>query len=104
MAPADPAAGLRRDGAVLHVHGRLDRAAARALWPVASLLPAGVETLDLAGINALDSAGLALLAELVARIAATGARPQVVGDPPGLAELRAAYRMDPTLDFAGASR
>lgn len=105
MATADPAASLRREGAVLHVEGRLDRAAARALWPQAQALPAGVETLDLAGVSALDSAGLALLAELAARIAATtGTRPHIAGTPPGLADLCAAYRMDPTLGFTGESR
>lgn len=104
MAPADPAARLRRDGAVLHVDGRLDRAAVRALWPQVQALAAGVDTLDLAGVSGLDSAGLALLAELAARPAATGGRPRIAGQPPGLADLCAAYRMDPSLDFAGTPR
>ncbi|KAF1686869.1 anti-sigma B factor antagonist [Pseudoxanthomonas broegbernensis] len=103
MATPEPAA-LRRDGAVLHVEGHLDRAAVPALWRAAQPLPAGVEALDLSGVRSLDSAGLALLAELAARIAAAGTRPRVAGEPPGLAELCAAYRMDPNLDYAGATR
>lgn len=102
MAAAETAS-VRREGAALVLAGRLDRTAAAALWPPAQPLLAGAETLDLGGVQALDSAGLALLAELAARIAASGRRPSLAGDPPGLAELRAAYRMDPNLDFAGAA-
>jgi len=101
MASAEPS--LQRDGACLRLGGRLDRAAATALWARAQSSLDGVDTLDLAQVSALDSAGLALLAELSARIAATsGRRPRLAGNPPGLEELRAAYRLDPGLDPAGA--
>jgi phospholipid transport system transporter-binding protein len=53
--------------------------------------------LDLGAVSSVDSAGLALLSELCARTGIT----RVSGDPPGLAELRAAYRLDNALAFAG---
>lgn len=101
--PAAEPARARREGPVLYLAGRLDRAATATLWPAVQSQLAGVEVIDLAGVDGLDSAGVALLAELAARIAAHGPAAHVSGEPPGLAELRAAYRMDPTLDFAGAS-
>ena len=98
MAPADPGhdLSLHRDGPVLRLGGLLDRAAATAAWP--ALLPQleGVRTLDLSGVQRLDSAGLALLAEAVERLDA----PVIVGTPDGLAELRAAYRLDAALGFS----
>lgn len=87
-------ARVRRDGDVLVFDGRLDRAAVAPLWRAVQPLRAGVAGLDLRGVEAVDSAGLALLAEL----AAGGLR--VDGSPAGLAELRAAYRLDGSLGFA----
>lgn len=101
MAPAEESASARREGEVLHLEGRLDRAAVVALWPRLQLLVAGARTLELGAIQSLDSAGLALLAETAARMRA-GGPVQVGGDAPGLAELRAAYRLDPQLNYAGA--
>ena len=76
--------------------GALERAVIAALWPRALAMLDGVRGFDLAAVNHVDSAGLALLAELAARA------PGVVidGTPPGMAELRNAYRLDQGLDFA----
>jgi len=102
MARAEPATTLtaRREGAVLRLAGILDRAAATTAWPSLQLLLAGAQVLDLGGVQRLDSAGLALLAEVVARGAAAGHAPRIDGAPAGLAELRAAYRLDEALAFA----
>jgi phospholipid transport system transporter-binding protein len=48
-------------------------------------------------VTRVDSAGVALLAELAAR---AGTAVAIDGMPPGLAELRAAYRLTPALAFA----
>ncbi|AKC86746.1 STAS domain-containing protein [Pseudoxanthomonas suwonensis] len=105
MAHADPASGLKldRDGPVLRLAGPLDRTAAIAHWPALPPLLDGVRVLDVSGVQRLDSAGLALLAEACAQVAARGGAPQVVGSPAGLAELRAAYRLDEALAFADPS-
>ena len=87
------AARVRRDGDVLGIDGRLDRAAVAASWRALQPLRAGATSVDLAGVEAVDSAGLALLAEL----AANGLC--IDGEPAGLAELRAAYRLDGSLGF-----
>jgi len=93
-------AALRREGDALVLTGALDRAAVTALWAPASVALAGVRTLDLRAVERVDSAGVALLAELAARLRAGGAgQPQVIGTPDGLAELTAAYRLTSTLDF-----
>ncbi|KLB07962.1 anti-sigma B factor antagonist, partial [Xanthomonas hortorum pv. gardneri] len=42
--------------------------------------------------------GVAMLAELAARVRSTGTV-TVVGEASGLDELRAAYRLSPTFDF-----
>ncbi|QWF17308.1 STAS domain-containing protein [Lysobacter capsici] len=89
-------ASLRKDGDTLVFAGALDRAAAAALWPQARALVAGTRRFDLTAVSSVDSAGLALLAELAEQ--APGV--DVQGDPPGLAELRAAYRLDASLGFA----
>lgn len=99
--PAADTARARREGEVLHLEGRLDRAAAVGLWPTVQALADGARTLELGAVHALDSAGLALLAEAAARMRAGGAV-QVLGAPAGLAELCAAYRLDPQLNYAGA--
>jgi len=85
---------------VLVLAGPLDRTAVIALWPQLSAMLAGVHTLDLRAVEQIDSAGLALLAELVARLGAGASQsPSLLGSPPGLAELTAAYRLTPQLDF-----
>jgi phospholipid transport system transporter-binding protein len=48
-------------------------------------------------VTRVDSAGVALLAELSTR---AGAAVAIDGTPPGLAELRAAYRLTAGLAFA----
>ncbi|MFC3551973.1 lipid asymmetry maintenance protein MlaB [Lysobacter cavernae] len=90
-------ATAHQDGGTLAFAGTLDRAAVAGLWTQLRASGAGLHRLDLSAVDAVDSAGLALLAELCAR----GERPDVIGSPPGLAELRAAYRLDPDLAFAG---
>lgn len=91
------AASLRKDGDTLVFAGELDRDAAAALWPQARALVAGARRFDLSAVSSVDSAGLALLAELA------GLAPgvDVQGEPAGLAELRAAYRLDASLGFGG---
>lgn len=93
--PGDAAA--RREGDALIFSGALIRDAVSAPWRQA--LPAldGVRRFDLGAVERVDSAGLALLAELAAR---AGGVTIVVGQPAGLAELRAAYRLSATLAFA----
>lgn len=82
----------------IRLDGVLDRArvAAFALDKAATR---GVAAIDLGGVERIDVAGIALVAELVARIeAAGGGRPRVEGHPPGLDELCRAYRIAP--DFS----
>ena len=98
--PSSKAAGsasVRRDGAALVFAGALQRDAVAALWPQALAELAGTTRFDLQGVERVDSAGLALLAELASR---AGGDVTVDGTPAGLAELRAAYRLDPKLGFA----
>ncbi len=92
---ADTPASVVRDGDALVFRGALERAATPGVWKQAQPLLAGVRRLDLAAVETVDSAGLALLSELAA--GAPGA--VVSGNPPGLAELRAAYRLDADLGF-----
>lgn len=87
----------QRDGDALVFAGALTRARVPALWRPCLVLLDGVRRFDLAAVEQVDSAGLALLAELAAR---AGTAVAVAGTPPGLAELRAAYRLDDALDFA----
>jgi phospholipid transport system transporter-binding protein len=89
-------AGLRRDGDALVFTGALLRDDVAGLWRQAAALD-GVRRFDLQAVTRIDSAGLALLAELAAR---AGGGIAVDGTPAGLAELRAAYRLDPALGFA----
>ncbi|MEH6414634.1 STAS domain-containing protein [Pseudomonas sp. CGJS7] len=89
------AASVRKDGEALLFAGALDRAAVAALWPQARALTAGVRRFDLSQVESVDSAGLALLAELATQAPGVA----VTGDPAGLAELRAAYRLDASLGF-----
>ena len=63
---------LQRNGDTLAVSGVLDRAAVTDLWPRALAQLAGARTLDLSGVQRLDSAGVAMLAELAARLRSNG--------------------------------
>lgn len=94
---------VERDGDTLVFAGTLDRAAAAALWAPASKMLTGVQRIVLTKVTSVDSAGLALLAELAARLRAAGAAPHIEGEPAGLSELRTAYRLTPGLDFPGAT-
>lgn len=89
-------ATVGRDDQALVFTGALDRAAATTLWPRALASLPGVRRLDLGAVTRVDSAGLALLAELVARL---GDGITVSGRPAGLEELRAAYRLRDDLSF-----
>lgn len=89
-------ASLRRDGETLAFSGVLARDAVARLWQQALPQLVGVRRLDLTAVRSVDSAGLALLAELSAR--AGGAT--LDGQPEGLGDLRAAYRLDDALAFA----
>ena len=88
-----------RDGDALVFTGALDRASVAGAWSQVGKSVAGVRRIDLRGVTLVDSAGVALLAELAAR---AGAGVSIDGTPPGLDELRAAYRLDPALAFASA--
>lgn len=99
---ASNAASARRDGTALVFSGVLDRAAATTLWPSLTSLD-GVLQLDLTAVTRVDSAGVALLAELAARLRDCGGAPTIVGSPAGFNELCAAYRLAPTLDFNAPS-
>lgn len=90
-------ASVRRDGDALVFTGALLRDDIAALWPRASKALDGVRRFDLRAVERIDSAGLALLAELATR---AGSDIGIDGDPAGLAELRAAYRLGPALGFA----
>ena len=94
---------MQRDGDALVFAGAIDRAAALALWSPATASLAGVQRIVLTKVTTVDSAGLALLAELAARLRAAGTAPRIEGEPPGLPDLRAAYRLTPGLDFPGAT-
>jgi phospholipid transport system transporter-binding protein len=94
---SDPAHAPRRESDTLAFAGALTRARVPALWRPSVALLDGVRRFDLSAVEQVDSAGLAMLAELAAR---AGKQVAVSGTPPGLAELRAAYRLDDALDFA----
>ena len=89
-------ATLTRHDDALVFHGELDRAAAAVLWPQARAQRAGVRRFDLSAVTRVDSAGLAMLAELAAGLEGV----VVSGQPAGLVELRAAYRLQDDLSFA----
>jgi phospholipid transport system transporter-binding protein len=83
---------------VLRLDGALDRERV-ADFPLHDAGLRHVETIDLRGIDRIDVAGIALLAELIARIeAVSGRRPRIEGHPAGLDELCRAYRIAP--DFS----
>ena len=90
-------ASVERAGDALRFAGALLRADVAALWQQAPPQLAGVRRFDLTAVTRVDSAGLALLAELAD---ALRRRRRSTARPPGLAELRAAYRLTPALAFA----
>lgn len=96
-APAPAPADVTRTGDALRFAGALSRDQVPALWRAALPLLAGAKRFDLSGASRVDSAGVALLAELSAR---AGGGIAIEGQPAGLAELRAAYRLEPDLAFA----
>ncbi len=100
MSRVDAGTGVRveRSGASLRFAGALTRTHVAGAWKAASRQLDGIDALDLSAVDRVDSAGVALLAELAARASAAVA---IVGDPPGLADLRGAYRLTPSLAFAG---
>jgi len=98
--PAASKASVIREGDALRFEGALDRAAAVALWPQVAGA-AAVQRIVLTNVTTVDSAGLALLAELAARLRAGGAAPHFEGQPAGFAELCAAYRLTPDLEYPG---
>jgi phospholipid transport system transporter-binding protein len=95
----DAPVAVVRDGDTLVVTGALVRASVAAAWARALPQVAGVRRIDVTQVASVDSAGLAFLAELAAR---AGDRVAISGQPAGLAELRAAYRLDDALAFANA--
>lgn len=100
--PATDATVVRRDDALVF-SGAIDREAAATLWALALQSLAGAQHIVLTQVTTVDSAGLALLAELAGRLRVAGAEPRIEGEPPGLLELRTAYRLTPGLDFPGAT-
>ncbi|MDR2871623.1 MAG: STAS domain-containing protein [Xanthomonadaceae bacterium] len=93
-------ASVVRTGEQLTFAGPLDRNAVTRLWPqLCSLLP-GIRQLSISDVSMIDSAGLALLAEVMAQLRAQSATPiELLGEPNGIAELCAAYRLASDLDF-----
>ena len=96
--PATEPASVAREGDTLRFSGALSREAVAGLWKQAAPRIDGVRRIDVTGATRVDSAGVALLAELTAR---AGGQPAIEGAPEGLAELRAAYRLAPSLAFSG---
>jgi phospholipid transport system transporter-binding protein len=91
-------AAVERAGDGLSFAGALLRADVAALWRQATAQLQGIRRFDLTAVTRVDSAGVALLAELADRCGGV----VVDGTPAGLAELRAAYRLTPSLRFAAA--
>ncbi|HBK57574.1 MAG TPA: anti-sigma B factor antagonist [Xanthomonadales bacterium] len=91
---SEPAA--RSDGTTVALTGPATLAAMDRLL---AALPEQAEHLDLSAVERVDTAGLAAIADWLARIERSqGRRPQVHGQPPGLAALCKAYRIEP--DFS----
>ncbi len=92
-----PIFALQRDADDLRFSGDLVvNAITAGTWISALAALGGARRFDLTGVGRVDSAGLALLAEMAQRAGGV----VVEGDPAGLAALRAAYRLTPTLDYA----
>lgn len=97
-------ASVQRNGPALVFAGALDRTAAQHLWPATLRVLDGAQRLVLTDVPRVDSAGLALLVATAARLRAAGMGAVAIeGAPAGLAELCAAYRLTPTLDYVAAS-
>lgn len=96
--PAAEPASVAIDGDTLRFSGALTREAVPGLWKQAVARVGGISRIDLAAVERVDSAGVALLAELAAHAATA---PAIDGTPEGLAELREAYRLAPSLAFSG---
>ena len=95
--PASEAASVRRQGDALVFSGSLLRDDVAGAWPRAVAALAGAGSLDLTAVLRIDSAGLAMLSALSARAGGQGLA--ITGSPQGLEELRAAYRLSPSLAF-----
>ncbi len=91
-------ASARVEGDALHLAGTLDREAVELLWPQLMRQVGGLHRLDVHAVERVDSAGVALLAELTARLRDNGGG-GIVGNPVGLDELSTAYRLTPELQF-----
>lgn len=88
---------LRRDADLLRVSGDVVvNAITAGAWTDALAALGDARRFDLTGVGRVDSAGVALLAELAERAGGV----VIEGEPSGLAALRAAYRLTPTLDYA----
>ncbi len=98
MNVANDGTRMVRDGETLRFNGALVRAAVPDLWPAGSARIEGIRRIDLHAVDRVDSAGLALLSLLVERCGDVA----IDGDPAGLSELRAAYRLGDDLRFARA--
>ncbi|KAF5289273.1 hypothetical protein FQR65_LT20858 [Abscondita terminalis] len=94
---ASNASFVQQDDALI-LRGTLDRAAAVALWPPLARLK-GVRRIVLTDVTAVDSAGLALLAEVSDRLRNSAGSVTLEGQPAGLSDLCAAYRLTPDLEF-----
>ncbi|MFZ7095128.1 STAS domain-containing protein [Luteimonas dalianensis] len=94
--PGSDRASVRREGEALVFSGALLRDAIAGLWPDAVKSLDGVCRLDVAAVPRIDSAGLALLSALSVR---AGGGLDTAGNPEGLEELCAAYRLSPSLAF-----
>ena len=90
-------ARVERTGETLRFAGGLTREVVAPLWPQAVRLLDGVRTIDLTEVSRVDSAGIALIAELGARLPAAVA---IEGEPEGFRALCAAYRLTSSLTFA----
>ncbi|MGH8083673.1 MAG: STAS domain-containing protein [Lysobacter sp.] len=101
-APA-PDAQVHRaaDAGTLVFAGALERAAVAGLWRQLLPLLAGARRFDLRAVERVDSAGLALLAQAAAQAAPQPGEVELIGTPPGLDELRTAYRLNAGLAFTG---
>ena len=92
---SNAASSVRRDGERLVLAGTLDRDAVTQLWSQATVAATGAQVLDVAAVASVDSAGVAMLVALAARMDAV----RVEGAPRGMADLLAAYRLQPTFGF-----
>ena len=96
-ADASASARVERTGTSLRFAGALTRAHVADAWRRACKQLDGIDAFDLSAVDRVDSAGVALLAELATR---AGGAVAIAGNPPGLADLRGAYRLTPSLAFA----